>query len=139
MQLQLVEMIRMQTYLSSLPAKVSASITSKGAPLMRFLVWGCISKACKDVVKSAGVSKEDVKGIGFDATCSLAVSDFSGSPQSVTPGKWGTGDDKFNIILWADHRASVEANTINSSGSSVLKYVGGTVCYYFLSYRASIV
>lgn len=139
MQLQLVEMIRTQTSLSSLPAKDSASIARRGLSLMLCSVWDCISKACKDVVKSAGVSKEDVKGIGFDATCSLAVSDFSGSPQSVTPGKWGTGDDKFNIILWADHRASVEANTINSTGSSVLKYVGGTVgCYFFLDQASDV-
>jgi hypothetical protein len=28
------------------------------------IVWSCIGKACKDVLKQANVSKEQVKGIG---------------------------------------------------------------------------
>ena len=32
-----------------------------------------------------------------------------------------------DIILWADHRAVEEARLINSTGSMVLKYVGGTM------------
>lgn len=29
-------------------------------------VWSCISKACKDVMRDSKVSKDAVKGIGFD-------------------------------------------------------------------------
>ena len=90
-------------------------------------VWSCISKACKDVVREAKIDPSEVKGIGFDATCSLAVADTSGRPMSVSPGKWGVGDEHHNIILWADHRAVDEAAAINASGSHVLKYVGGTM------------
>jgi len=48
---------------------------------------------------------------------------------SVTKGEYGIGEkgNKRDIILWADHRASKEANEINASGSDVLKYVGGTM------------
>jgi ribulose kinase len=84
-------------------------------------VWSCIGKACKDVLRDAKVSKEQVKGIGFDATCSLAVCDTEGKPQSVTDGDWATGGDKRNVILWADHRAGEEAKLINSTDSMVLK------------------
>ena len=93
-------------------------------------VWNCISKACQDVLRDSGISNELVKGIGFDATCSLAVTDLNGSPMSVTPGSWSTASAtpiERDIILWADHRAKKEANLINASGSSVLKYVGGTM------------
>jgi ribulose kinase len=74
------------------------------------------------------VDKGNVKGIGFDATCSLAVVDTSGNPVCVSKGKGVCGNigDR-NIILWADHRADDEARTINESGSMVLDYVGGSM------------
>lgn len=61
------------------------------------------------------------------ATCSLAVTDKEGVPMSVTTDAWGTGKDKRDIVLWADHRAKKEAAEINATGSSVLKYVGETM------------
>jgi ribulose kinase len=91
-------------------------------------IWHSITSAVKDVVKEAKLKPEDVKGMGFDATCSLAVTDWDGNAMSVTPepeGKWGKGDR--NIVLWADHRAEQEANEINASGSMVLNYVGKTM------------
>ncbi|KAK4698513.1 D-ribulokinase, partial [Phenoliferia sp. Uapishka_3] len=94
-------------------------------------VWDCISKACKDVLRDSKISNSLVRGIGFDATCSLAVVNMKdGSPVSVSPNSWDskTSSSKPNdIILWADHRAKEEANLINSTGSMVLKYVGGTM------------
>jgi ribulose kinase len=123
-------------------------------------VWNSIAKACNDVVRDAKISKDDVKGIGFDgksqvseyhavcatlkelivpcincssslipttATCSLAVTNKEGVPMSVTNSAWGTGNEKHDIILWADHRARTEAAEINATGSSVLKYVGETM------------
>lgn len=38
-----------------------------------------------------------------------------------------TGDNNQNIILWMDHRASKEANQINSTKHELLKCVGGKV------------
>lgn len=38
-----------------------------------------------------------------------------------------TGDDKQNIILWMDHRASSEADQINQTNHQILKYVGGKI------------
>ena len=32
-----------------------------------------------------GVQKDDVVGLGFDATCSLVVMDTDGKPLSVSP------------------------------------------------------
>lgn len=90
-------------------------------------IWNSIAKACKDCLRDSKISPEQVKGIGFDATCSLAVSTLEGEPMSITSDNWGSGDSKRNIILWADHRAREEANLINSTGSPVLQYVGGTM------------
>lgn len=90
-------------------------------------IWSCICTAVKNILKASNVSPKDVKGLGFDATCSLAVTDMEMKPVAVTKGsELGSNGDR-NIILWADHRAEEEANLINSTGSVVLDFVGGTM------------
>ncbi|CAL1701879.1 unnamed protein product [Somion occarium] len=90
-------------------------------------IWNGIGKTIKTVLKEANVTPEQVKGLGFDATCSLAVTDTNGDPVVVTGGAdLGQNGDR-NIILWADHRAEEEANLINGTGSKVLDYVGGVM------------
>jgi ribulose kinase len=51
-------------------------------------------------VKESGVDPSSVKGIGFDATCSLVVLDESDKPVSVSGPD--LKDDNRNIILWCD-------------------------------------
>lgn len=90
-------------------------------------IWTGICKVIKDVLAEANVAPADVKGLGFDATCSLAVSDLNGDPVVVTSGdQLGQNGDR-NIILWADHRAEEEAELINSKPSLVLDFVGGVM------------
>ncbi|TIB97136.1 Pentulose kinase [Wallemia mellicola] len=90
-------------------------------------IWQCISQSVKDVVRQAQIPKEAVKGIAFDATCSLAVTDYEGNPIAVTKGDSLGKEGERNIILWADHRAEKEATFINSTGAMPLQFVGGTV------------
>lgn len=90
-------------------------------------IWGCISQSVKDVVKQANVTKESVKGLAFDATCSLAVTDRDGNPITISKGDKLGKEGERNVILWADHRAEKEANFINSTGAMPLQFVGGTV------------
>lgn len=72
---------------------------------------------------AAVVPKEQIKGIGFDATCSLVALDKGGQPLSVS----STGRAEQNIILWMDHRAQAEADLINATKHELLNYVGGSV------------
>ena len=37
------------------------------------------------------------------------------------------GEAAHNIVMWMDHRAEKEAGRINSTGHSVLRYVGGAM------------
>lgn len=91
-------------------------------------IFGAICRCVHAVMKESGINKEDVKGIGFDATCSLAVVNDQGEPICVSSGKDKCGQlGERNIVLWADHRAEEEANLINESGSLVLEYVGGAM------------
>lgn len=84
-------------------------------------VWDSCVSCIKDVIED--VDATSIKGIGFDATCSLVALDKDGNALSVSP----TGNNRQNIILWMDHRASVEADKINTTKASVLRYVGGKV------------
>ncbi|KAG6820228.1 hypothetical protein H0H93_003730 [Arthromyces matolae] len=90
-------------------------------------IWSSICSAVKDCLVASEQPPSAVKGLGFDATCSLAVSDFQGEPVIVTKGDQLGQCGERNVILWADHRAEKEANLINGTGSVVLDYVGGVM------------
>ncbi|GJJ07740.1 hypothetical protein Clacol_001945 [Clathrus columnatus] len=88
-------------------------------------IWKAIATTVRKCVAESKVEVSDVKGLGFDATCSLAVCDEDGKPVVITRGNELGKNGHRNVILWADHRAEKEAETINKSGSIVLNYVGG--------------
>jgi ribulose kinase len=94
-------------------------------------IWKGICASVRAVLAEANVSKDAVKGIGIDATCSLAVADENGEPVSVTKGDSLGSSGERNIILWADHRAEEEAAAINATATVPLKYVGGTMSVSF--------
>lgn len=98
-------------------------------------IWDAICACVKNVLsgKDSGsrVDPAQVKGIGFDATCSLAVTDTQGNPVTVTKGGELGKNGERNIILWADHRAEEEAKLINGTDSVVLDYVGGVMSVRF--------
>ena len=90
-------------------------------------IWNAVASTIKTCLQESGVKPEDVKGLGFDSTCSLCVTDVDGKPILVTKGEDLGEYGERNIILWADHRAEKEADFITSTGSIVLDYMGGTM------------
>ncbi|KAM7477034.1 hypothetical protein LguiB_024277 [Lonicera macranthoides] len=86
-------------------------------------IWHAICAATKAACSLANVSGEEVKGLGFAATCSLVAVDSDGSPVTVS---W-SGDTRRNVIVWMDHRAVKQAERINASNSPVLQYCGGSL------------
>lgn len=74
-------------------------------------------------ISQHNINAEFVRGIGFDATCSLAVfSTETDEPVSVTGPNFDT--DR-NVILWLDHRPVEETDRINATKHNLLRYVGG--------------
>lgn len=76
-----------------------------------------------------GIDPASIRGIGFDATCSLAVFDSeTNEPICVTGPDFANrdGNDR-NVVLWLDHRPVEETQKINATGHKLLKYVGGTM------------
>lgn len=83
-------------------------------------IWQAV---CTTVRGVAHANAADVSGLAFDATCSLAVFDRSGAPVAVS----STGDDRWNVVMWADHRATAEAEEITATGHRSLRHVGGVM------------
>jgi FGGY-family pentulose kinase len=89
-------------------------------------IWRASAKAVAQALREAGIGLGDtgrIKGIGFDATCSLVALDENDRPVTVSP----SGHDEQNVIVWMDHRAMEETAAINATHHDVLKYVGGTI------------
>lgn len=86
-------------------------------------IWAAAARATRAAVAQAGIDPAEIRGIGFDATCSLVLLDTAGAPVTVST----TGDSHRNIIVWMDHRATQEAREINASQHPVLRYVGGRI------------
>ena len=84
-------------------------------------IWRSICNAVKSALKQSEVSPDQIAGISFDATCSLVVLDKSGEPLAVNE----EGINDRNIIVWMDHRAIAETESINEGDHDVLKFVGG--------------
>ncbi|KAI3375209.1 hypothetical protein L3Q82_021712 [Scortum barcoo] len=84
-----------------------------------------IWEKCCTVVKrvTQNVERRQVRGIGFDATCSLVVLDQSFQPVPVSQD----GDRQRNVVMWMDHRAEEQAARITNTGHRVLSSVGGVM------------
>jgi D-ribulokinase len=86
-------------------------------------IWQAICASVREALSTSGRPAEAVRGIGFDATCSLVVLDTASKPLAVGPSE----DPSRNVIVWMDHRASDQAARINATGHAVLDYVGGRI------------
>lgn len=107
-------------------------------------IWQSVCECVRKVIdtsikdeKNPLKEKSQVKGMGFDATCSLVVlNEKTNAPVSVGPdysnykepsnSKVDESDPNYqNIVLWMDHRPTAQTDEINATKHSLLKYVGG--------------
>ena len=86
-------------------------------------IWQAVCASVREAMAQAGLGRDDIAGIGFDATCSLVVLGPGGKPLPVGPH----GDATRDIIVWMDHRALDQTERINATRHPVLAYVGGTI------------
>jgi FGGY-family pentulose kinase len=86
-------------------------------------IWQQVCTVVQEAVDSSGVSREQIRSLGFDATCSLVALDAQGKGLSVSPD----GPASQDIIMWMDHRAQRETTQINATRDPALRYVGGEV------------
>jgi D-ribulokinase len=86
-------------------------------------IWSAVTSAVREAIEASDLPAEAVRGMGFDATCSLVVLDRNARPLSVSP----TEASERDVIVWMDHRAGDDAERINVGGHEALRYVGGKI------------
>jgi len=86
-------------------------------------IWAACATSVRAAMAEAALPASAVRGVGFDATCSLVVVDAAGRPLTIS----SSGDPLRNVIVWMDHRAMAEARRVNETQDDVLRYVGGTI------------
>jgi ribulose kinase len=86
-------------------------------------IWSAVAGSVRAARASAGVAADEVAGLSFDATCSLVALDRANRPASVST----TGEDRWNIVVWLDHRAIGAAEACTATGHRVLDSLGGTM------------
>ena len=92
-------------------------------------IWRAICKSVKQCLQENPVDPASIKGIGFDATCSLTVFSLdTDEPIAVTGPDFNNSDgNDRNVVLWLDHRPVRETEKINATEHNLLRYVGGTM------------
>ena len=86
-------------------------------------IWRAVTLAVSEAVEASGLPPEAVRGMGFDATCSLVALDRNARPLSVSP----TNVPERDVIVWMDHRAVDDSERINGGRHEALRYVGGKI------------
>ncbi len=86
-------------------------------------IWSAVCAAVRGAMAAAAADPAQVAGIAFDATCSLVVRDRNGAPVSVALDE----ENRWDTIVWLDHRALGEAEECTSTGHEVLDYIGGVM------------
>jgi FGGY-family pentulose kinase len=86
-------------------------------------IWAAVGAALRAARAEAAAAPESVRGLAFDATCSLVVRDRAGLPLPVTPGAPAARD----TMLWLDHRAATEAAECTATNDPALAEVGGVL------------
>lgn len=86
-------------------------------------IWAACATSVRTAMAEAALPAAAVRGVGFDATCSLVVVDATGRSLTVS----SSGDERRNVIVWMDHRAIAEARRVNETQDDVLRYVGGSI------------
>jgi FGGY-family pentulose kinase len=83
-------------------------------------IWSAVCISVREALSGLGNVADRVAGISFDATCSLVVRDRKGGQLGVSR----TGENRWDTIVWLDHRALAEADECTATGHAVLNYIG---------------
>jgi FGGY-family pentulose kinase len=86
-------------------------------------IWDACGRAVRAALTEADLDGAQIRGIGFDATCSLVVLGEGDMPLTVSP----SGAAEQNVIVWMDHRAVEQVERINATRHEVLRYVGNVM------------
>ena len=85
-------------------------------------IWRSICYSVRTAVTNAGIAPESVSGVSVSATCSLVLLNKDDQPLCLSDG-----DEKWDIIVWMDHRSTAEAAECTATGAKPLANLGGVM------------
>lgn len=85
-------------------------------------IWRAVCSATRHAREAAGVAVESITSMSVSATCSLVLLDKAYQPLALSPG-----DEPWDIIVWMDHRATLEATECTATGAAPLANLGGVM------------
>jgi FGGY-family pentulose kinase len=88
-------------------------------------IWAQVTHVVNAVIQESSCSPSSVLGISFTATCSMVCLSADNTGVACYPPL--PTDDSIDIVLWADHRATEQADSINATGHARLDSVGGII------------
>ncbi len=86
-------------------------------------IWQAVCHVVKQAVVQSKVKPEAISGISFDATCSLVIRGKDYEQVSVS----ADNADRWDTIVWLDHRAKDEADQCTATKHRVLTFLGGVM------------
>lgn len=86
-------------------------------------IWNAVTASVRQARAEAGIGREKIAAIAFDATCSLVVRGGHGAQLSVSP----CGNPRLDTLVWLDHRAMAEADELTASGHRLVSFAGGRI------------
>lgn len=86
-------------------------------------IWQAVVASVRQARADAGLAREAIAAIGFDATCSLVVRGAQGEQLPVS----ASGQPGFDTLVWLDHRAMAEADELTASDHRLVAYAGGRI------------
>ncbi len=87
-------------------------------------IWRAVTRTVREVREATDTAAGEVRGLSFDATsCTLVLLDRENRPVPISE----SGDPRWNVIVWMDHRAVAEAERCTATGHEVLRHVGGVM------------
>lgn len=86
-------------------------------------IWSAVCVAVRSARAAAVVDPAEIVGISFDATCSTVFRGRAGEQVGIS----SNGEQRWDTIVWLDHRALTEADECTDTSHEVLGYAGGVM------------
>lgn len=83
-------------------------------------IWEAVARAVSQVIDISNLPPTAIKGLAFDATCSLVLRQSNGTGVPLGP-------DGRDTIAWYDHRAVGEACICTETDHPLIGHLGGTM------------
>lgn len=77
-------------------------------------IWRAVCASVRETMEASGANPDQVRGLGIDATTSLVARGADGAQISISE----TGEPRWDVISWMDHRAVEEAREATAANDA---------------------